>query len=128
LDSNLRSFTPRALYLSIAFTPNYYVPNQAYFSSGVNYSFELDPSRRWSIWHHNLTTINPIRSIAANSKPFIFEFAIPSKFQNRMLENCKIYIAEFYRFQDNLSSGTLFRIKPTIKQLFTTQNQTSVAY
>ena len=84
------------------FTPNYYVPNQAYFSSGVNYSFDKD-SNEYGLWHHNLTN-KSYQVYYGKLEPFIFEFTIASKFQNKMLDSIR-YTAEFYRFQDNLSSG-----------------------
>jgi len=103
------------------FTPNYYVPNQAYFSSGVNYSFDKD-SNEYGLWHHNLTS-KSYQVYYGKLEPFIFEFTIASKFQNKMLDSIR-YTAEFYRFQDNLSSG----IVPDItynKAIVYNQKQTS---
>ena len=84
------------------FTPNYYIPNQAYFSSGVNYSFDKDPNE-YGLWHHNLTN-KSYQVYYGKLEPFIFEFTIGTKFTNKMLDSVR-YTAEFYRFQDNLSSG-----------------------
>ena len=103
------------------FAPNYYVPNQAYFSSGVNYSFDKDPNE-YGLWHHNLTN-KSYQVYYGKLEPFIFEFTISSKYQNKMLESVR-YTAEFYRFQDNLSSG----IVPDItynKAILYNQKQTS---
>lgn len=84
------------------FTPNYYVPNQAYFSSGVNYSFDKDPNE-YGLWYHNLTN-KSYQVYYGKLEPFIFEFTIGTNFQNKMLDSVR-YTAEFYRFQDNISAG-----------------------
>lgn len=102
------------------FTPNYYTLEQAYFSSGVNYSFD-DPSEE-GLWHHNLTN-KSYQVYYGKLKPFIFEFSIGSKYANKVLEGVE-YISEFYRFQDNLSSY-LVQDKTYNKALVYNQNQTS---
>jgi hypothetical protein len=103
------------------FAPNYYVPNQAYFSSGVNYSFDKDPNE-YGLWHHNLTN-KSYQVYYGKLEPFIFEFTISSKYQNKMLESVR-YTAEFYRFQDNLSSGIVPNITYN-KAILYNQKQTS---
>lgn len=103
-----------------SFYPNYYVSNQAYFSSGINYSFE-DQSEE-GLWYHNLTN-KSYQVYYGKLKPFIFEFVIPSKYNNKILENVN-YVSEFYRFQDNLSSY-LVQDKTYNKAIVYNQNQTS---
>jgi len=103
-----------------SFTPNYYISNQSYFSSGINYSFE-DISEE-GLWHHNLTS-KSYQVYYGKLKPFIFEFTVNSKMYNRVLENVE-YIAEFYRYQDNMSSA-LITNKTYNKALIYNQNQTT---
>jgi len=103
-----------------SFTPNYYVPNQTYFSSGLNYSFD-DPTEE-GLWHHNLTN-KSYQVYYGKLKPFIFEFSIGSKYTNKVLDSVQ-YISEFYRFQDNLSSY-LVPNKTYNKALAYNQNQST---
>lgn len=85
-----------------SFLPNYYIGNQNYFSSGTNYP--INGFQEGSVlYHHNLTN-QSYQVYDGNLYPFIWEYSIPTKFQNKMLESIK-YTSEFYRFQDNLSSG-----------------------
>jgi hypothetical protein len=102
------------------FTPNYYTSDQAYFSSGVNYSFD-DPTEE-GLWHHNLTN-KSYQVYYGKLNPFIFEFTIASKYANKVLDSVQ-YISEFYRFQDNLSSY-LVPNKTYNKALIYNQNQST---
>lgn len=102
-----------------SFIPNYYVSNQSYFASGVN--FANDPSEE-GLWYHNLTN-KSFQVYYGKLQPFIFEFSIGSKYQNKILESVQ-YISEFYRFQNNLSSAFVPN-KTYNKALIYNQNQST---
>lgn len=104
-----------------SFTPNYYVPNQAYFSSGINYSFDED-SNEYGLWYHNLTN-KSYQVYYGKLEPFIFEYSLNTKYTNLMLESVR-YNAEFYRFQDNLSSSLIPNVTYN-KALIYNQKQSS---
>ena len=87
-----------------SFVPNYYIPNQAYFSSGINYSFNSF-SEEYGLWGHNLTN-QSYQVYYGKINPYILEYSIPTKYQNKQLESIR-YVTEFYRFQDNISSGLI---------------------
>jgi hypothetical protein len=87
-----------------SFVPNYYIPNQAYFSSGINYSFNSF-SEEYGLWGHNLTN-QSYQVYYGKINPYILEYSVPTKYQNKQLESIR-YVTEFYRFQDNISSGLI---------------------
>ena len=84
----------------MTFTPNFYVPNQNYFSSGINYSLN-NKDNELGFWHHLLTT-KSYQVFYGKLNPFLFEYSVPTKANTKVLESVE-YIAEFQRFQDNLS-------------------------
>ncbi len=84
--------------------PNYYVQNQQYFSYGVNYPIN-SLQEGSTLWHNNLTS-KSYQVFEGAIHSFIFEYAIPSKYQNTQLESLK-YSSQFYRFQDNNSAGLI---------------------
>lgn len=91
----LKSFT--SFY---TFYPNYYIPNQAYFSSGINYPIT---NEQQGLFHHNLTS-KSYNVYYGNLNPFLFEYTVPSNLTNNMLESIQ-YISEYQRYRDNLSFG-----------------------
>lgn len=104
-----------------SFIPNFYVSNQNYFSSGVNYSYSTLEEGS-TLWHHNLTN-KSYQVYNGILYPFMFEYSIATKLQNKQLESIR-YFTDFYRFQDNLSSGLIPNI--TYNQaLIYNQKQTS---
>ena len=104
-----------------SFTPNYYSPNQNYFSSGINYSTTQDDSEN-GLWNHNLTN-KSFQVYYGKLYPYIQEYSIASKAQNKVLNNVES-ITEFRRFQDNLSSAMVLG-KFFNKALIYNQNQTT---
>lgn len=105
----------------MTFTPNFYVPNQNYFSSGINYSLNNKDSEL-GFWHHLLTT-KSYQVFYGELNPFLFEYSVPTKASTKVLESVE-YIAEFQRFQDNLSHATIIG-KTYNKALIYNQYQTS---
>lgn len=103
-----------------SYTPNYYIGNNSYFSSGIN--FPLHINTKEGLWHHNLTN-KSYQVFYGKLEPFIFEYALPSKFQNNVLESVE-YNAEFYRFKDNLSFYQI-QDKTYNKAIIYNQNQIS---
>lgn len=112
----LKSFTSFHTY-----TPNYYIPNINYFSSGINYSLD-DNTNKEGIWHHNLTN-QSYQVFYGELEPYILEYTLPSKFRNRQIEFVD-YTTEFYRFQDNISYGLVPNITFN-KAVIYNQKQTS---
>ena len=115
------SYSPLTKSFTSFFTwqPNYYIPNQNYFSSGINYP--LDNSNI-GLYNHLLTN-RSFQVFYGNLHPFMFEFVDKSTSQNKTLDNVE-YIAEFRRFQSDLSSSIL-DTKTFNKALIYNQNQTS---
>lgn len=105
----------------MTFTPNFYVPNQNYFSSGINYSLN-NKDNELGFWHHLLTT-KSYQVFYGKLNPFLFEYSVPTKANTKVLESVE-YIAEFQRFQDNLSYATIIG-KTYNKALIYNQYQTS---
>jgi hypothetical protein len=87
-----------------SFTPNYYIPNQNYFQSGINYSTTEDVSEN-GLWTHNLTN-QSYQVFYGKLHPFIIEFAQQTDSQTKILNNVS-YICEASRFQDEISSGVV---------------------
>jgi len=79
------------------YTPNYYVSNNNYFSSGINYS--NDPEEI-GLWNHNLN-YSSYQVFYGKLNPFIIQYSVPS-LQNNILETVK-YEAEFRRYTDGLN-------------------------
>ena len=102
------------------YTPNYYIPNQSYFSSGINYT--LSNSFEEGLWHHNLTK-QSFQIFYGKVHPFIFEFVSPTKYQNNQLTYVR-YLSDFYRFTDGLSS-TLMQNITYNKAIIYNQKQSS---
>jgi hypothetical protein len=104
-----------------SYKPNYYIPNQNYFSSGINYSLSNDQSE-YGLWGHNLTN-QSYQVFYGKKYPFMFEYSVPTKAFNKTLNSVE-YFAEFYRFQDNLSKA-LIPNKTYSKALIYNQKQSS---
>ena len=102
------------------YTPNYYIPNQSYFSSGINYT--LSNTFEEGLWYHNLTK-QSFQIFYGKVHPFIFEFVSPSRLQDSQIESVR-YLADFYRFTDGLSS-TLMQSVTYNKALIYNQKQSS---
>ena len=81
-----------------SFTPNYYVSNQNYFSSGINFSTTQNDQLEDGVWCHLLTT-RSFQVYYGNLYPFILDFSIPSKYQNKIFGSLE-YKAEFRRYID----------------------------
>ena len=104
-----------------SYKPNYYIPNQNYFSSGINYSLNNDQSE-YGLWGHNLTN-QSYQVFYGKKYPFMFEYSVPTKAFNKTLNSIE-YFGEFYRFQDNLSKA-LIPNKTYSKALIYNQKQSS---
>ena len=102
------------------YTPNYYVSNNRYFSSGINYSFD-SPSKE-GLWHHNLTK-KSFQVFYGKLEPFMFEFSVPSKLQNKQLQSVR-YTSDFLRYTDNISSSLINSLTYN-KAIVYNQKQTS---
>lgn len=102
-----------------SFTPNYYVANQQYFSSGMNYS--LDDSNIG--FYNHLLTNKSYQVFYGKKRTFLFDFNLESNSQNQILESIQ-YLSEFRRFQNN-NSFAIIKQKTFNKALIYNQNQTS---
>ena len=104
-----------------SFIPNYYIPNQQYFSTGYNYLLNSYQSGA-ELYYHNLTN-QSYQVYNGILYPFTLEYTLPTKYQNKQLESIR-YFADFYRYQDNISSGLVPDITYN-KALIYNQKQTS---
>ena len=80
-----------------SYTPNYYLSNNNYFSSGINYSGDVSEE---GLWNHNLT-YKSYQVFYGKLSPFTLQYSLPS-LQNNQLESVK-YEAEFRRYTDGLN-------------------------
>lgn len=80
-----------------SYTPNYYVSNNNYFSSGINFSSD---ETEIGFWNHNLT-YKSYQVFYGKLHPFTLQYSIPSV-QNNQLESVK-YETEFRRYTDGLN-------------------------
>lgn len=83
-----------------SFTPNYYVPTETYFQSGVNFPNSNDPSEI-GLWSHLLTN-KSYQVFYGKLHPFVLEYSTGTKYVNNQLTSIS-YQAEFQRYQDNLN-------------------------
>jgi len=100
------------------FTPNYYLPQNGYFASGINYS---NDDSELGLWNHNLS-YKSWNVFYGKLSPFIFEYAV-NGYSNNILESIS-YRAEFRRYTNQLN----YAIKNSLtfdKALIWNQNQTS---
>lgn len=86
-----------------SFTPNYYVSNQNYFQSGINYSTSQNDIQEDGLWNHLLTT-RSYQVYYGTLYPYILEYSLGSKSKNKVLDNLE-FVVDVSRFQDNLSSA-----------------------
>lgn len=99
--------------------PNYSIENNNYFSTGINYPITGEQE---GLWYHGLTNLS-YGSYYGKNPYFAFEYSLPTKYQNKVLESVS-YIAEFNRFESNLSSY-LVNDKTYNKVIIYNQNQCS---
>jgi len=88
-----------------SYTPNYYVNNTGYTSLGFNYTLDENTEESGSLWYAGLTN-KSYQVFQGKLQPYIYEFSIPSKYQNRVLNDVS-YLAQFYRMEENNSSALI---------------------
>lgn len=103
-----------------SFTPNYYIGNQNYFQSGLNYE-TLDYTGL-GLYSHLLTD-SSYQFFGNKLYPFIVEFAQQSKAKNGVLQYIE-YTSQFYRSDTNLSFAPI-NDKTYTKAYAVTQNQST---
>ena len=74
-----------------SYTPNYYIPNQQYFQSGINYSTTQDEAEL-GLWSHNILE-KSFTCFYGKKYPFIIEYVTKSNLKNNVLNSVQ-YKAE----------------------------------
>lgn len=80
-----------------SFTPNYYSSNNAYFSSGVNFS---NDQSEIGLWNHNLTN-KSFQVFYGKIHPFSLQYS-QNQLSNSILESIR-YEVEFRRYTDGIN-------------------------
>ena len=77
----------------LTYTPNYYIPNQSYFSSGINYPTSTEQT---GLWNH-LTNHQSYQCFYSELNPFIVEYSTPNTYYNTVLDSLELK-ADFRRY------------------------------
>jgi len=104
-----------------SFTPNYYVGNELYFGSGINYSTN-NISGEIGLWNHLLTN-RSFQVYYGRLHPFIFEYSTEDKIVNDSLIYVQ-YQTDLLRYQTNLDYYVV-QDKTFNKALIYNQNQST---
>jgi hypothetical protein len=99
-----------------SFKPNYYIPNETFFSSGINY-----PN---ASLHNHLQTNKSFGVFYGEKYPFILEYGIASPLNNSVLNSIQ-YQAEVRRYRDNDLNYSVINDSTYTKFIIHNQNQST---
>ena len=102
-----------------SYTPNYYVANNGYFSSGLNYS---NDSSELGVWNHNLS-YKSYNVFYGKLYPFILEYSPKNTYNSTVLESVS-YKTEYRRYVNGLNYA-IHNDKTFSNALIYNENQTS---
>jgi len=102
-----------------SYTPNYYIANNGYFSSGINYSSD---NAEFGLWNHNLS-YKSFNVFYGKKFPFILEYSPKNTYSSTILESIS-YKAEYRRYTDGINYA-IHNDKTFSNALIYNENQTS---